>query len=708
MATALESVDNLTVRSLTRGFNQAAVLVAEHAIKIDDAAALEIGTEVTYTDDDLGFVFRGRIVDRKELWQNAEGVQYSCADVFRTLSKTPATISSSSKIRIKPASTIHSAMSAILDELPAGLLPGGYDLTDLPDFTTKIEINKGGQSVGTWINEILKLTSDGVAWIEYVDVSGEQQPKLILASRATIGTLDLLKGNYGKIDPQSGALPLIESGNIGETLDRKYGGVRIEGCGAFERFDLKWIPASTPVQDTEFPNHYTFDFEVPEEWATGRYINADGNCKEDIWARLQIGQGDDALVVDAHNLQVNKDEDTGKFFFRVKIVLQGVFSTWPPPVPILQGWFTYTGYTGPLVADFPASDPRLSGEGYYIEQHPEFFSFSGSGISVGGLSVINAFADELFSRYCLSPDTTGSVVVHIKGLDPDVVLGAKITDPSELDGSFVQGISYEFVRRSMSLQCSEQPVRSEVFNAQRRTELASELGGNWYLAVTDAEPSCFCGGEVYTDEDGTASPGGGFPGTGGGGGDGETGPTWDCIQGTCVERDDDQGQYTTLADCERDCFVEGWDFVPCAGCLPSEQGGFAQYLTEVECTTDNPDPFDPIYNCGSGGSDPGVPSGPPDPADKVYECIGCSESSEGFFIGFIKRITINRGGHIISAECDTCDIPAVSGYTGDVSVVTDVVVTGCTVVGSSCSVGLSLGFKILTFSDGLLINVTVP
>ena len=207
MPTALDTVPNLTVRNLTRGFNQAAVLTAEHAIKIDDPAALPANSEVTFTDPDLGFLFSGRITARSELWRGGEGIVYTCADVFRTMAKEPAKLSGSTKIEITERTSGKQLIEDLLDEYIANGNPlaGGYDTTNLED--VEIEpMDMAGQSLFEWIDTVLRQTEESVCWIEY---DGSDDPVLMFDRLSLRPTLDLVVGDYEVVDPETDDNPLI-------------------------------------------------------------------------------------------------------------------------------------------------------------------------------------------------------------------------------------------------------------------------------------------------------------------------------------------------------------------------------------------------------------------------------------------------------------------------------------------------------------------
>jgi hypothetical protein len=308
--------------------------------------------------------------------------------------------------------------------------------------------------------------------------------------------------------------------------------------------------------------------------------------------------------------------------------------------------------------------------------------------------VLSGLADRLYERYLTGADRKGSINVHIKGLDPDVQLGAEVTAPVELLGPRVRGIRYNFVQRNMTLDCADAPLRPEIVESQIKARLLTQIQGNWFVNDDESEPSCFCGGPVFVDETETSRRN-----RGGGGGGEPQGPTWDCIFGTCVEQDHGHGQYRTKEDCDRDCEILGWDFVPCTGCVPSENWGM--YDTENDCVNDNPDPFHPSFNCGSGSAQSAPDSGPA-ASGREWACSGCGCEGAGgsYFLGFIKSIKTDKRGRIVKAECEDCHLDTLSGYTGTLSTVCQV---SCSLVGSSCS--LQICYFGMEFKNGILMNV---
>lgn len=692
MPIALQDVPNLTVQTLVRALNQAAILTVDHAVKIDSPEALPANTEVTFTDDELGFVFRGRIVACEELWQGGEGIRYSCADSFRTITKEPAILAESTKLKIRETVSGKTYLTQLLDEFIAGGGPiDSFDISDMEDIQIE-PMDMAGQSLFEWLDRILSQTEDTVCWIEY---DGGDQPVLKFRKYSDQPALGLQKGDYTVVDPTQDDNPLIVSARIGESLDNKYSKLLLEGCGYFKRWELRYIPPTSWVVDGVLSNVFVYRFDIPEAWATGRYLDADGNCREDMWVRIGTGYTADPPVVgrtsiDLHNIEPKFDEATDQWYFEIKIRAAGLITV-PPPVPQIQCWFSYTAFMGPMAEE---RSGVLSGEGALVFQYPDLFKFEGAS-GVDYTSVLSGLADRLYERYLTGADRRGNINVHIKGLDPDVQLGAVVTTPAELLSPRVRGIRYDFVRRSMTLDCADTPLRPEIVESQFKARLLTQIQGNWYINHDEAEPSCFCGGPIFVDENENKAAN-----RAGGRGGQPQGPSWDCVWGTCIEQDHGNGQYKTLADCEQNCPVLGWDFIPCTGCVPSDTWGM--YDTEADCVADNPDPFDGSFNCGSGSSQSAPASGP-EASGKDWTCSGCGcEGSGGdYFLGFIKSIQVDKHGRVIRADCDSCTLHTQSGYTGLLSVL-------CHATASlfGASVFLDLCYFGMSYSNGILVSVT--
>jgi len=689
MTTALETLDKVTVVSLRRGFNQAAILTAEHAIKIDSSEVLALGEEVTYTDPDLGFIFRGFITNVQEIWEGGEGLVYSCADLYRWLMKEPALLDGSSKIAIEDQ-TPREAINAILGEVTTPTsCKLQWDDSGLPDIYSLEPINMGGQSVGEWIQRILDQTEDVVCWIEYVwdGTCGKYVSLLKFIPVQSVTGVDLKKGDYTVIDPDEGDNPLIVGGAHRYTLDGKYHKVCVEGCGEFERINLRYIPpVAAPTYD-DVLDIFTFKYWIPEDWATPRFLDADGNCREDWFARLTLGQPAIGVVsIDQHNLEALWDETAEKWYWEIKITVYGLFGVGPPPVPQISAYFSYTGYLGPMVSCRTASGISDT-EGRYLLQRPDLFRFTGA-VSHDDTPAMEALTERLYQRYCEGPDRTTAFRLHFKGSDPDLGLGARIISPA-LAEPMIREMVYDFRLRNIIIGCSDAPLRPEIENAEFRARLNRELGGNWYL-TEKREDSCMCGGQVYTDpDDKKKNPY--FTGRG------DSQESWDCNETyICVKRNDNMGQYATQQACHDDCFPPQWKFVACVGCIPTD--GWGHYATKEACEDDNPDPYDPIFNCTSGvsGSAP-PPVSRPDYND--IQCVGvsCEASGGGFFIGFIRRIRADRRGHVVLAECEDYSFDAISaGFNGQVSWMVSLQIIGGSTI---------LFYNMGTFSHGLLMEV---
>ncbi len=403
---------------------------------------------------------------------------------------------------------------------------------------------------------------------------------------------------------------------------------------------------------------FTFKYFVPEDWATARYLDSDGNCREDWWVRLVLGNVTVGRTsIDVHNLETVWDETAEKYFWEIQIRSYGAFIG-PPPTPQVSAYFTYTGYKGPLVSVRTSSAVGET-EGQLILQRPDLFRFTGA-VSRDDTAVMAAIRDRYFTRFCEQPDRTSDLILHIKGLVPTLVLGARVSAPTELLFPRIRELGYDFRARDIQVQCSDKPVRAEIETAEFRARLRTELDGNSYLP-DKPEDSCMCGGQIFVDPDEKKQN------LFSGGGPGAPKESWDCQNAICVKRNDDKGMFPSQQDCEQNCFGRGWDFQPCVGCVEIANG-WGQYQTKEECDADNPDPFDVSFNCGSGVSGP--TSDPTPVSDfKDYNCIGvsCGATPGEFFIGFVRRIRVTPKGTVVVAECTEVAFQEVSGFTGWVS-----------------------------------------
>ncbi len=683
MVTALQTLAGATVLRKAWSANQAQVLEVVHEVPVDSKAVLPIGEPVTFEDEELGFQFEGKITDVSPNFGDGEGVRYICADAYRTLAKTPAFITGlngkqSAKLKFVEGTLLHTALNAILDELPlVTLFPGGVDLTGLPNLPIPLT-DKGGQFIDTWIDDLLENTEGGIAYVDPNDGS----PKLVFRDFYTEPDLNLDIRDF--ILPDKApvvATPLMEQANAGQSLDRKYESTIAEGCGEFTRRKEVFIPSTAGPLDV--PNNtLEYRFFFPEKRVTGRFLDVDGKCRDDIFFRATFGfPSGFGATVEFHNQKVETDAN-GNHFGRFQIRTLGIFGAPNPPFPVVEAFWTYTSYDGPLTAKKTSIDPALDNEGEFWEDHPEFFKFTGD-TNVDLTASLQFIADKLFKRFSEGSDLSGSIRLHIKGLNKDVRIGAKISNEEFLDAR-VQHITYDYVARSVITDVSTVPIRSHVERRKVARKDATVEGGGWFQNREQENANCFCGGAIFQDENGVPNNFGG----------GDGGTSFDCMFGICQERNDDFGQFATLGDCERDCVVGGFDFVSCVGCMQVDHVG--QFSAEGDCTAVHPDAIagceftcDDINGCqpvplgqgsyatraacenacsggsGTGSGDDGtnnsfgssfpssITSGP---AGKVTDCEGCGFGDASEF-KFVKQITVDAEGRVTDIQCDNCDLP---------------------------------------------------
>lgn len=702
---ALETVAGLTVLGMTWAPNQARTLRAFHATTVDSSTFLPEGTAVTYTDPDLGLCFKGKITEYRKAYRNGEGVEYQCADAYRTLTKTPAMIDvnglKTTRLSFVTGTSIKDIITKIFNGSNLGTyLPGGLDFT-LADADTPA-VDKGGQSVDTWLNDLLECTAGGIAWVD----PNAGSPSLEVTDFTTSPSVTLIQGTFAIIHPVSGDL-ILEGGDVGKSLNRKYEKVSVQGCGYFKRYELEWL-SGVLYETDEVLHRYTYRFYIPGtpgKRVLCRYINADGECGEGCKMRLKFGFDPDAIlltqtVFDIDNPVFQTDE-TGRMFLGVIVQISGfIIDGGPPAVDV---WATYTLEEGPMVHTITSTDPKLAGEGTFIEQHEEFVKYEGPSGNIDQSALLAAVAASLAARYCDQADTIGSLGIHIEGIDANLQLGSPVTNFSN---ARVQSVDYDFVKRSMNISISTVPLREKIKSAKQDQKDGTLEGGNWYQARGKIYNNCFCEGGVNTSDEN------GFPNGGGGGGPpgvpkGPGGPpplpgrSWDCnkllIPWQCDERPDLLGAFRTERECKDRCVEpeNKFKFVKCVGCVAAQGVADGQYKTEADCKAAHPQGSDYLYNLckwtcnrnigcvagvdgtyatkqncldkckqtgsgyGSGGI-PGSPSSRPPPGSGSGGfSLGCPCS------GAIKGISVGPDGTIKGVSCGTVNpTPASGGQSG--------------------------------------------
>ncbi|KKN73355.1 hypothetical protein LCGC14_0401680 [marine sediment metagenome] len=589
MTTALETVTGLTVEHKTLTANGAAVLQVRHDVPIDSLLILKEGESVSYTDFELGLQFKGKITTVRPNFATGEGLQYICADAYRTLAKTPGFITGdngkkSAKVKFLEGTLMKSALNALLIELPISIIfPGGVDLTDLPNPVIPTT-DKGGQFLDTWIDDLLENTEGGIAQVE-LDSNGD--PVLKFRDFYAQPDITLEIGNFNTLSPVGGGDPVLEQANAGKTLDRKFKRIVIEGCGEFTRREDVFIAGvGTPLGDPDDTTRWKFTF--PEKRVTGRFLDPDGKCFDIFIMKFQQGF---STGLEFSNFFINPaiflfEELDGQMFALVDTRMVGSSNV---TVVTTQAWFTYTSYDGPIIADKISADAALDNEGDYWEDMPEFFKYTDENavVIVDDATKMQPFADALFKRFSELPDLSGSVRIHVKGVKSDLRIGSRLTN-SEFENARIHRINIDYVERSRILEVSTLPIR-ETFALLKlqRAQKTLPRGGWLRNKSNDNQTNCFCGGPIWTDDGG-----GGVGGLLGNLGRNVDGESWECIQCHCQRLNNANGQFATELDCERVCNDDGpagYTFVDCAGCVCAEQGG--DFATRADCEAANPNPI---------------------------------------------------------------------------------------------------------------------
>jgi len=640
----------LSVRSIKFAPNSARELEASHAICSDHANILAKGQEVTYTDVELGVVFVGKIVRRKRAKRPGEGVTYICADNYRQLTKSAATLSNgigtSAKIAFETGTAVQSALSKVLSGV-SGHFPGGIAISvggTLP------ATDKGGQSVDTWIEDILKNTTGGFAWI---NPAGGSQALRFDDYYASPG-LTLTEGQYVLHNQGNGEL-LISEGDIEDTLDEKLKKLTVEGAGRFKRWQEKYIYPTYPTDGGD-----EFRWYVDDGMIIKRYIKPDGYCADGTRMKLRIGGalaiGNVFIINDPPF--VNGGPGNTYFWFRVQARTPAAAGNQYTSV---EAWFDYTVYEGPLSETVQGSDPLL--EGSAVEIHDDYFSYEGPGITVNHAPDLQALAQSIYNRHGQTSDTQGNFTVIIKSVNPNLKLGSRITN---FGNARIRQITYLISQRLMQLEMSDVPLKDRLQTSKQIARERTLPGNNWYQNRVPASLGCFSNWSSVLSSNGTTDNnvgGGGWGGGAGGGGGGGRGPgvpnpkapgsnvtSWRCVNGQCEEREGDEG-FATQEECEKICGATSWERVNDCFCH-QRNDVTGPFKTKAECEAGIP------ANCGGVTTvDPNNPPPPPEPppvppvnppAEPDTKTWAPATNPFNDCIGVVTEIVSDDKGHVIA------------------------------------------------------------
>ncbi len=245
----LDKIKKLTVLSMDWTFNQARALQAHHDIRADSTEALAEGTLVSYTDPDLDDIFYGWITKATPSKKGGEGIDYVCADLGRLLQKQPAyaicpqtcpqysfppTKMGSTKIHIWKGTKVSDAILCVINVIRQTgylFLTGGVVIDPaVGDVLLKADIDKGGQTITSWLDDILDQTPGGVFTIDWV----AGLPRLLVYDYYAKSAVTLTEGIRGKTRPTH-ERPLLVESDVSVTSDGKYRNVLVEGGGVYLR-----------------------------------------------------------------------------------------------------------------------------------------------------------------------------------------------------------------------------------------------------------------------------------------------------------------------------------------------------------------------------------------------------------------------------------------------------------------------------------------
>lgn len=523
-AYALATYSKITIRRITWAANVARTMEVEHAVKKDSSEILTEGTVIVHDDAELGRVFYGKIIEVDRTWRAGEGVVYRCADSYRRLTKEPATRDFAgvligpdedygpglTSLRFDKGSGVNDTIRKLVEPFEDEVCPGGIhaDGTYMPDsLQTLRPLDKLGQSIAQWIDDVLDQTEGGIAYID------PQTRALLIRHYYNEPGVMLTEGSYNVITP-SAANPLIVEASIKSTLNNKFERVRVEGVGRFTRHVD--VPFSIVYQNgagVENPSGvwlYVLRAYFPHTNVLGFHYDANDEIASSIIVEftVTIDGGTPFLVTqvlaDADLKRVTDEMDPhfNEVYRDYALVIPG--HPGQPAVVVTNGKLRYTSFDGPLFADAASSDPRLRGEGTYMVSRADLFAFQSPGyieppstvleVPKTGSSEIDptdelqAQADALKKRYSTRPDSAGRVAVHIKNLTASIKPGTYI---SNFDAR-AQSIEFDLVNRDLIVELSDVPIRRETQDAKDRavlrTETSRQLLINNRLGAGDVSP----------------------------------------------------------------------------------------------------------------------------------------------------------------------------------------------------------------------------
>lgn len=681
MVAELSELAGVTVNRIAIQPGAARILEAEHAVAVDSPAALTEGDDVTFTDPDLGTVFVGRLIRKRKTHSDGEGVSYECADLMNLLPKTAATVETDAgrtgKIAIAAGTSIPAALNLVLSAV-AAKFPGGVEIA--PEITGQIPaLDRGGQTIDTWVEDILSNTTGGIAYVD----PNDGNPKLVVEDYFSAPAVQVRKGEFNLVNPNPGEL-VLAGGEAGASLAGKVAKLTWEGAGRFKRHRSRFLAVTYPEATSENVNEYRFYLPPGERAILTRYIE-DGECKDGVKAAVRIGGGN-GLVLDWENPGYRQNNGNPYFFMRLPARnVDGSFRK-------VEAWFDYTSWDGPLVVSSESADPRLDGEKWEI--HEEFFVYEDdlSGNDVSHESIMQALVDARHSRSGNVIDEDGSYNIHIKGLNPNLKLGSPIVN---LGGGRVQSIEIDVPNRDLMLRISNKPIRRPLESAKAAARVNSPESQNWdenENSIPAAAPeNCFAGWrEVNADP--VAGAGGPAGNAGGGGWAGgarggfglggrraggvNSGPaSWECLaNGECVPSDNPNGRYRTETECLSKCAYQ-WDCDADTGwCFDTDQPEMP-YMDRDTC---DPNCTPPSGNqksvendngtcvqrndasgeyaddgeCAAAGGQTGTAVPRYEPAPEVVKSHNCE--SCGSYDGAIRSIAEGPGGKILGVGCLPC------------------------------------------------------
>jgi hypothetical protein len=527
------SLPGFALKKLTKSINQPAVLQFEYYGSVytpGGATPMAIGTEVEYTDSDLGYAFKGKVNSLGYNFGVGEGHQLRAVDDYFNLNKNFANLFTSpnsapiNKPTYRVGFTVKKAYSRVAPHLPLfrdtpkdaitrlltqlGIAFDTVSLNAVTGINTEIdEPNiKKGATYDDWLSELLSLTDSGFAYLDYVDVG--HTPTIFFGNYGSAATFAVGVSDFGTpaiIIPNG--TPLMLNGNLNLRRSSKRAATyTLEGAGKFKRTtgrDNVENPAGQSVLAANiavyyhagWPNDREIRIKTPWPLVTKRMIDPATGVAEDYSLvyfnfTYSIVPPSFTFVLHTDDMELNDDYIALKDNWSVQVGwLSDNFlgiGAGSPTFGYCHIWCT--NLVEPLIITQTAAPTELDGQiTEMIDKFYYYEDFTGAFV-VSSIPEMQAYFDKRFVQVTAANDRDGSLICHISGLNTSIKLGAVISGPAPFTDMIVNQITYDLEKRNTDLIISPQPLNEIVEEAKFELRRRRELNSNNIIFYRPPDP----------------------------------------------------------------------------------------------------------------------------------------------------------------------------------------------------------------------------